>query len=130
MFTLTKWVVAPAMALGLICTADSPAHAQYGCYGPGYGYGVGYGHGVGYGGGGISIGIATGRYGGVGAYHSSLYRSRYGGYGLRYQARYPYSNRGHYDWHRTQIVPHGGHLDVYPGHWDYHGGRHGRHGRH
>jgi hypothetical protein len=116
MFTITKWIAAPVLAIGLMYAADAPsAQAQYGCYG--------------YGGGGLSIGIGVGRYGGVGAYHSSLYRSRYGGIGSPYYGNHRYSNRGHYDYHPTQAIPHGNHLDVYPGHFDYHRGHHGHHGR-
>lgn len=60
------------------------------------------------------------------------YRSRgydrgyngYGGYGFgnSWSGR---SNRGHYDYHPTTIVPHGNHFHVQPGHYDFHRGGHG-----
>ncbi len=46
---------------------------------------------------------------------------------------------GHYDYHPPVVVPHGNHLDVIPGHYDWHDtghrghgyyGRRGRHGHH
>ena len=78
MFTFTKWIAAPALALGLMFAGDaSDAQAQYGCYG-GYGGGYGAGYGAGYGGygvGGIGISIGGGH----------LYR---GGYRAPYYSGY------------------------------------------
>lgn len=120
MLTLTKWMVAPLLAAGMFFVTDtSTANA-----------------------GGFSISIGNGGFGsGYGGYRS--YRPSYGGgyynsYRPSYGAGYGHvpsyqipryrSYRGHYDYHPTQVVPHGNHYDVYPGHYDYHrGGHHGHH---
>ncbi len=112
MFTMTKWIAAPAIALGLMFAGDaSPAQAQYGCYG--YGGGGGYG----YGGIGISIGS-----------HYPSYRVP-AHYGSRYSAyrHGRYHDTSHYDYHPTEVRRHGNHWHVQPGHYDYHRTGHWHH---
>ncbi|TWU60855.1 hypothetical protein Poly51_11370 [Rubripirellula tenax] len=124
MLTLTKWMVAPVLAAGLLFATDTPTANA----------------------GGFSISIGNGGFGN-GGYRS--YRPSYGGgyynsyrpsYGTNYGVRYGHvpsyqvprysvplyrSNYGgHYDYHPTEVVPHGNHYDVYPGHYDYHRGSH------
>ncbi|TWU49534.1 hypothetical protein [Rubripirellula reticaptiva] len=117
MFTLTKWMVAPLLAAGLMFAADTPAADA----------------------GGFSISIGNG---GFGYSNYNSYRPSYGGhynsyrpsYGARYghvpsyqvprYQSYRSNYGGHYDYHPTQVVPHGNHYDVYPGHYDYHRGPH------
>ncbi len=123
MFTVTKWIAAPVVAIGLMYAADAPsAEAQYGCYR----------------GGGLSISIGGSRYGSYRPAYGNLYGSHYG-YGLggshydyriggaygHHRSRYG----GHYDYHPTEVYRHGSHFHVQPGHYDWHvGGRH--HGHH
>ncbi len=106
MFTFTKWIAAPALAIGLLCTADAPkAEAQYGCYG------------------GRGLSISIGGYGGYGAAYGGIYGSRYGSY-------YGHPRHGHYDYHPPELIRHRNHFHVQPGHYDYHGPRYGHHGHH
>ena len=37
-----------------------------------------------------------------------------------YPATPTFHNTSHYDYHNPTVVPHNGHLDVLPGHYDYH----------
>lgn len=121
MFTLTKWIAAPIVAIGLMYAADAPtAAAEHGCYR----------------GGGLSLSFGGSRYGTYRPAYGNLYRSNYG-YGLggshygnyrSYGARY---GGGHYDYHPTEVYRHGNHLHVQPAHFDWHGGgHHGHHGHH
>jgi hypothetical protein len=110
MLTLTKWIAAPAMALGLMFAGDaSEAQAQYGCYG----YGGGYGYG--------GIGIRVGS-------HYPSYRVP-ANYGSRYSAyrRGNYHDTSHLDYHPTEIRRHGSHFHVQPGHYDIHRTGHWHH---
>ncbi|MDG2223960.1 MAG: hypothetical protein P8L85_21445 [Rubripirellula sp.] len=128
MYSFTKWIIAPVLAIGFTLAGDAPeAAAQYGCgyggsYGTGYsvGYrGVGYGSGysVGYGGigyGGVGISIGVGRYGSYRSpYHAGHYRTHYG-------RRPYYHDTTHHDWHRTEVSRHRNYYHVRPGHWDVH----------
>jgi hypothetical protein len=112
MFTLTKWIAAPALAIGLLCAADAPhAQAQYGCYN----------------GGGLSLSFGGGYYAGYRPSYGGLYRSNFGYGGIG--SFYGYHPRhGHYDYHPTELIRHGNHFHVQPGHFDYHHVGHGRHG--
>ncbi len=119
MTRLTKWMVAPLLATGLMFFAADAPTADAG------GFSLNIGNG------GFSYGNYG--YGGYGGRYGS-YRPSYGyggGYGSNYGHRYRtpvYNHGGHYDYHPTQVVPHGNHYDVYPGHYDYHqGGHHGHH---
>ena len=118
MFALTKWIAAPALALGLTFVGDAPqAAAQYGCYG-GYGGGIGISIGGGYGG----HGYGAQRYGSyrmpyTGRIHSSYYGHR-GGF---------YHDTTHLDYHPTEIRRHGNHFHVQPGHYDVHRTGHWHH---
>ncbi|QDT06866.1 hypothetical protein K227x_52870 [Rubripirellula lacrimiformis] len=120
MFRLTKWMVAPLLAAGMMFAADTPKADA----------------------GGFSISIGGGNYGSHG------YRSYRPSYGYGYQSYRPSYNSyyghapsyrvpvyrrsvGHYDYHPTEIRRHGNHYDVTPGHYDYHrGGHYGHHGHH
>ncbi len=125
MFALTKWIAAPALALGLTLVGDAPnAAAQHGCYG---GYGGGYGYGS-YSGIAISFGRGHRGYGGGYGYGSyrmpypgGIYSSRYGGRGGFYH------DTTHLDWHPTEVRRHGNHLHVQPGHYDVHHTGHWHH---
>lgn len=116
MFSLTKWIAAPAIALGLMFAGDAPkAEAQYGCYGGGYG---GYSGGGGYG---ISIGV--GRY----PAYQSAYRSRLHGSHYGYGRRSYYHDTTHLDYHAPSIRRHGDHFHAVPGHYDVHRTGHWHH---
>lgn len=115
------------LAVGAFGIGGSEAEAQcrssYGYRGGNYGYGGGsY-----YGGRGVSVSFGSRSF--APAYRTVSVRSSF-----RAQPNFGYSNsryrsnRGHYDWHPTSLVPHGNHYDIQPGHWDYHrGGHYGHH---
>ncbi len=119
MFNLTKWMVAPVLAAGMMFAADAP-RAEAG------GFSLSIGNG--------GFGFSNFGYGG-GGYGYRSYRPSYG-YGLpavvvpphsyhgRYD-RYRSYRGGHYDYHPTEVYRHGNHFDVVPGHYDYHRGHHG-----
>ncbi|MGB0598633.1 MAG: hypothetical protein ACPGLY_18250 [Rubripirellula sp.] len=126
MYSFTKWIIAPVIAIGFTLAGDAPdAAAQYGCgYGSGYGIGYSSGYGVGYRGiryGGVGISIGVGNYGG--------YRSPYHvGYSRTYYGRRPYHHSPTYlDRHRTEVIRHRNHYHVRPGHWDVYRGGHWHH---
>ena len=108
MFTLTKWIVAPVAAIGLMFAADSQsAEAQYGCYPRS----------------GLSISIGTG-YGYRPTY--GLYRSSYGHSHLSpYRSLY----RSHWDYSPARLYRHGHHLHV-PRRYDWHADRYRHHHHH
>ncbi len=112
MFSMTKWIAAPALAVGLMFAGDAPkAEAQYGCYG-------GYG---GYSGIGISIGGSHYRSYRAPFYSSHLHRSHFG------PSRSYFHDTSHYHWHPAEIRRHGNHWHVQPGHWDLHRTGHWHH---
>ena len=109
-----KWMVAPLFVVAsLLMTADAPsASAQNGFFRVG----------------GLSISV------GHRGYRSSYsrvpsYRSHYG-HGIRsshgyggYRSHFGhvfYHDTSHYDYHPTEIIRHGNHYDVMPGHYDFH----------
>ena len=112
MSTLIKWIAAPIVAVGLMAVADTPqAQAQ------GFSFGTR----------GLSIQFGQS----YPSYYTraphSYYRSynnyRYNNYrynNYRYDCRSPY-RYGHYNYHPTEIIRHGNHYDVIPGHFDYFG---------
>lgn len=55
-------------------------------------------------------------------YAPSYYR---GGWGAHYHSGF--YGRGHYDYYPTEVIRHGNHYHVIPGHYHYHRGGH-RHG--
>ncbi|MCO8124537.1 hypothetical protein NHH03_22550 [Stieleria sp. TO1_6] len=118
MSRLIKLACIPALAFALVVmTGQQQAEAG------GFSIRIGNsGYGSYYGGYGRSYGYSRGR-----AY---LGRSYYPGY------RSYRSYRPHYDYHPPSLVPHRGHFDYVPGHYDFHsGGRrgghpHGHHGHH
>ncbi|QDT16573.1 hypothetical protein [Alienimonas californiensis] len=100
-------------------------------YGNGYGGGYGSGYSSNYG----NFGRSN-LYGNSGGYGSSFSRPRFNsgygsgnqfgrgygqsGYGSGYGLGNSQHGSGHYDYHAPEIVPHGDHLDVTPGHYDFH----------
>ena len=113
MFSFTKWIVAPALAIGLSLAGDAPeAQAQYGCYG--------FGNGIG-------ISIGGGHFGSYGSYRIP-YHSAYRGVPLpSYGHRGWYHDTTHLDYHPTEIRRHGNHYHVQPGHYDVHRSGHWHH---
>ena len=79
----------------------------------GHGHKHHHNHSYGYGYGGYGGGYVTPNYG-------------YYGYGSPWRQSY-YHNTGHYDYHPTTVVPHGNHLHVIPGHYDWHNTGHWHH---
>ncbi len=129
MSKIIKWIAFPAFALCLALVADTPtAEAgggliRIGGLQIGFGNGGGYHSGFrgGYGGGiGNGYGYAP-QYGGSHHSYHSGHHGNVGGSGFGYNSGYGrYHNTSHWDYHPTQVVPHGNHLDVIPGHYDYH----------
>ncbi len=127
---MTRLLFAASVVLALSLFGSSDASAQhYGCnsgYGGGYssGYGGNYG-GYGYGGGysspRLSVSVGYGNYGGYATqnYGNSVYNSGYGvnhGYG----GHRTWHDTSHLDYHAPSLVPHRGHFDYVPGHYDVH----------
>lgn len=127
MFRLIKWAAMPVLAVAMMGLDAPQAKAidgfrvqigglgissGYRSYRPSYGYHRGYSSGYGshYGG---------HHYGGI----------HYGGihYGGHHYGGHHYA-RPHYDYHSPSLVPHRGHLDYVPGHYDLHYGHHGHRG--
>ena len=102
------------VAVAAMFVLSQSAKAQSCGYGGGYGgYGGGYG---GYGGG-LSIGSGFGGYGGYGGGYGrglsiNLYRPSY--------SPPAWHDTTHYDYHPGGLVPHRGHFDYVPGHYDLH----------
>ncbi len=111
MVSFTKWILTPVLAIGTMSAVDSnQANADIGIYA----------------GRGISIRVG----GGYPVYrplYSPSYRSIYGhGFTAPYGSFY---SRGHYHYHPREIIRHGSHYHLVPGHFDYYpGGHHGHHG--
>lgn len=57
----------------------------------------------------------NGGYGGYGGYNRG-----YGGNGGYGYTQPRWHDTSHYDYHPAQVVPHGNHYHVIPGHYDYH----------
>jgi len=124
MFSLTKWMVAPVFAAGMLLTADTAtARAEhyalrsrgvqitiggghYQSNHPSYNHYNHYNH----------YGSQVRTYS---SFHPTMgYQSYYGGtpnsgYGAHHDT-------SHYDYHPTEIYRHGNHYDVQPGHYDFH----------
>ncbi|NNJ25664.1 hypothetical protein [Alienimonas chondri] len=139
-------LTAAATAAALFAVGQTPADAgdrprvsMQLSVGNGYGstYGGGYGGGRSSGyqnfsrfdsyGGGLSgnrfgSGLNRGRGLGSDYGYSSRYGNTYGhsGYGSRVRTFGGGHGAGHYDYHAPTVVPHGNHLDVTPGHYDFH----------
>jgi len=113
MLTLQKWILAPALVFGMVGVADSSqAKAEFGIYA----------------GRGLSISIGSG-YGGYRSLYAPSYRSVYGhGWGSPYH--HSYRPSGHYHYHPQEVIRHGSHYHLVPGHFDYYPGSHGGHYRH
>jgi|GEM_PF-4243131 len=92
------------------CDRGVRAYGNYGGYG--YGYGGGFG----------SVNTPPGLYTAPPFQYGNNYGYGYGnGYGASYGG-YGYGRPigGHYHYQPGYAVPHGDHLDVIPGHYDYH----------
>ncbi len=91
---------AAVVALAVAGTSSAQAGGVYFSFGSGGHYHGGYSHG--------------------GHYHGGqIYGGGYGPNILIYpQPRW--HDTSHWDYHPAQIVPHGNHLHVVPGHYDYH----------
>ncbi|NND99419.1 MAG: hypothetical protein HKN47_19035 [Pirellulaceae bacterium] len=114
MITLTKWMLAPALAAAFLFAADTTsAQAQ------GFHMSLGGGSCGGYGGG--FYAPTRSHFGYGAAFSSGRYHSFYGHRGPRYH------DTSHYDWHPTEIRRHGNHFDVIPGHYDFHRTGHWHH---
>ncbi len=132
MYTFTKWLVVPMLAAGLfLVAAPSKAEAQFGLY-------TGRGLSITIGGGGYNTYRPSYGYGH--SYHSGHGFARAPGfpiYGSTYSSGYRgrtlngyhggYHGTGHYDYHPPQVIRHGNHFDVLPGHYDYHRSGHYHH---
>ncbi|QDS92138.1 hypothetical protein FF011L_08740 [Roseimaritima multifibrata] len=115
MSALLKWAAVPVVAFALAFAADAPQAEAY----DGFRVQVG----------GLSIGAHSSHYGNYGHRGYSSHRiynpgHHYGGY----QSYRSYS-RPHLDYHAPAIVPHRGHYDYVPGHFDVHRGKHHNHYR-
>jgi hypothetical protein len=125
---MKRLLIAVSAVLALSFVGSSDASAQhYGCnsgYGGGYssGYGGYYG---GYGGGysspRLSVSVGYGNYGGYAAqnYGNAVYNSGYGG-NHGYGGYSTWHDTSHLDYHAPSLVPHRGHYDYVPGHYDVH----------
>jgi hypothetical protein len=105
-----KWMAAPLVAVtSFLFAADTPtASADHG------GFRVG----------GLSISIGNRGYRSAYRSYSPTYRSHYGR-GIQYGHRSHYGHgsyhdTSHYDYHPTEVIRHGNHYDVMPGHYDFH----------
>ncbi|QDT11078.1 hypothetical protein [Planctomycetes bacterium K23_9] len=121
MISISKWLLAPALATCFLLAGDSnSANAQ------GFSLSIGSSSCGGYGGGYRSARpVYHGGYG-----HSSHYRSSYRSsyrpsYTPTYRSRF--HDTSHYDYHPTEIRRHGNHFDVVPGHYDLHRTGHWHH---
>lgn len=130
-----KWMAAPLLAVAsLLMTADAPSASAQGGF-----LRVG----------GLSISVGQGGYRSFYS-HAPSYHSHYGhsrvDYGhsrhvghrahlggrspIRHGSRFGhgwYHDTSHYDYHPSQVVPHGNHYDVIPGHYDFHRTGHWHH---
>jgi len=121
MFSLTKWMVAPIFAAGMLLTAEtSTAQADH------------YGHRSR----GVQITIGGGHY--QSNYPSYNHYNHYGSQVRTYSSFHPtmgyqsyyggtphyghgtYHDTSHFDYHPTEVYRHGNHYDVQPGHYDFH----------
>jgi len=112
---------AASAVLALNVVGSSEASAQHYACGSGYGYGGGYSSP------GLSVSIGYGNvgYGNVGGYSSyGTGYNQFQGYGGGpvYGGRTSrvWHNTSHLDYHGPSAVPHRGHLDYVPGHYDQH----------
>ncbi len=129
---MKRLLIAASAVLALSFVGLRDASAQdYGCNtGFGGGYSSGYGGGFGYGGGysspRLSVSVGYGNYGG---YPSQNFRnsgysgynghSGYGGH-HRVGGYSTWHDTSHLDYHGPSLVPHRGHFDYVPGHYDVH----------
>lgn len=114
-------------ALSFVGTSDASAQ-HHGCnsgFGGGYssGYSGGYGYGGGYSSPRLSVSVGYGNYGGYPL--QSFGNSGYGGYSGHggypvYGGHRTWHDTSHLDYHTPSLVPHRGHFDYVPGHYDVH----------
>lgn len=130
---MKRLLIAASAVLALSFVGSSDASAQHhGCnsgYGGGYssGHGGGYRHGGGYSSPRFSVSVGDGNYGGFSSqnYGNAVFNSGYSG-NLGYGGNHGYGGHRtwhdttHLDYHAPSLVPHRGHLDYVPGHYDVH----------
>ena len=129
---MKRLLVAASAVWALSLAFSSQASAQhYGC-GSGYGYGGGYSSprlsfSVGYGG---NSRFGSGYSGFNSGYSGYGGHSGYGGYpAYGGHVHQTWHDTSHYDYHAPSLVPHRGHSDYVPGHYDlYQTGHWDRHG--
>ena len=120
MHLFTKWIAGSLVRAGLMFAGDTPtAEAGNGFFRIG--------------GGGVQLSIGGNRQYSHGyqsyrpSYGYNSYRPSYGvgigshssNFGHGYSGGY-YHDTSHYDYHPTEIIRHGNHYDVQPGHYDLH----------
>ncbi|WP_425396165.1 hypothetical protein [Aeoliella sp.] len=77
--------------------------------------------------GGVSVTIGHG-----GGFHGGYYPGGWGhgchyGNGWGWGGGHSWHDTSHWDYHPPQLVPHGNHFHVQPGHWDWHQDGHWHH---
>jgi hypothetical protein len=130
MLRMIKWIGVPVLAVALLTGLDAPKAEA----GNGFSLQIG------------RFGISTGNYGYGSSFnrgynqrslgHNSYYGARsYGAgrYGVgnhgaqNYRHGRSYHDTTHLDYHPPQLIPHGNHYDVQPGHYDVHRTGHWHH---
>ena len=121
MLKIIKWIIVPALAIALLTGLDAPKAEA----GNGFSLQIG----------GFGISSGGSRYSPRSYGHSSHYRggnrgainrggfgySRgFGVHGIHRSNRGGFHDTTHLDYHPPQLVPHGNHFDVQPGHYDVH----------
>ncbi len=128
---MKRFFIAASAVLALSFAGSSFASAQHHGCNSGYGGGYGRGYGGGYSSPRLSVSVGYGNYGGYSGYSGYGGHSGYGGYPS-------YGGHGHSSWHDTShldyhgpsLVPHRGHFDYVPGHYDVHRTGHWDHHNH
>jgi hypothetical protein len=104
-----KCIAIPALAIAFMAVAG-PSKAEAGGFGFG-GVRIGVGH---------HIGHRTFHHPRIIRHHSPLYSGHFG-------HRSYYHDTTHLDYHRPTVIPHNGHFDYVPGHYDVHRTGHWHH---
>lgn len=108
------FVASAALALCVVGSSDASAQHHH--------FRTGYGHGGGYSSPRLSVSVGYGNFGGYRSYGSGFNQFQgYGGYPV-YGGHTPrvWHDTSHLDYHAPSVVPHRGHLDYVPGHYDLH----------
>lgn len=115
MSRIIKWIGIPVLAIALVAAMEAPKAEA----GNGFSLRIG------------GFGISTGHHGYHRSYRSAYQPRVYNNYrsynhGI-YGHRGFYHDTTHLHYHRPQLVPHNGHLDYVPGHYDVHRTGHWHH---